>query len=93
MGKGNWEDNFNELVKVTLPMTGNKEWRFVLEESKNKGTMQINARLWQLPKEDDPDGYSGPTKNGFIQQIKTPKDVDNLQDSLNEFFGKVKEML
>lgn len=92
-GKTNWEDNFSELVKTTLKVDGNKEWRFALEEHKTKGTMQMNVRLWSLPQEGKADAYSGPTKNGFIVGIKTPEDIDNLQKAFNEYFEKIKEML
>lgn len=86
-----WEDNYHKLIEQIIPIEGNKEWRFVLEEHKNKGTMQMNVRLWQKAREKG--GYEGPTKNGFIQQIKTPDDITGLEEAFKIYFDKVKEML
>lgn len=86
-----WSENFNELVKIVLPCEGNKEWRMVLEEHKTKGTMQINCRKWQLPKEGNE--YNGPTKNGFIEPITSVEDITKLEETFKDFFAKIKEML
>lgn len=90
---GNWEDNYNKLVNQTLPVEGNKEWRFTLEEHRTKGTMQMNVRMFSLPKEDRPDAYSGPTKNGFIVPINSVEDIEKLEKAFSEYFKKIKEML
>lgn len=86
-----WSDNFSELVKITLPAESNKEWRFILEEHKTKGSMNMNVRLFQNAKVEG--GYEGPTKNGFIQQINSIEDVEKMQKTFNEYFEKIKEML
>lgn len=86
-----WTDNFSTLFSNTLSADGNKEWRFTLEEHKTKGTMQMNVRKFQVAgKEGD---YEGPTKNGFIEQIKSPEDVDKLEQAFSEYFKKIREML
>ena len=87
----NWADNFSELFRDTLPSEGNKEWRFALEEHKTKGTMQMNVRKFQVAKNEG--DYEGPTKNGFIEQIKTIEDVDALEKAFSEYFKKVRSML
>lgn len=86
-----WEDNYNTIAQVDLPVDGNKIWKFALEEHKTKGTMQMNVRLWQKAKEEG--GYAGPTKNGFIQGIKSVEDVNELEKTFAQFFKQVKEML
>ncbi|MFW6007770.1 MAG: hypothetical protein ACOCP8_00785 [archaeon] len=87
-----WTDNYSQLIEKKIPYGENKEWRFVLEEHKTKGTMQINVRLWKMT-----DNYQGPTKNGFILQIKTPDDIDNIENIFTNQFGKffteVREMI
>ncbi len=90
-----WEDNFNPLIVKNIPIDDSREWRFVLEEHKTRGTMQINVRLWRISNKEG--GYEGPTKNGFICKIQTEDDLNNLRDvftnQFNEFFNEVKEML
>jgi hypothetical protein len=84
-----WEDNYNSLFTEKLPIDdGKKEWRFTLEEHKTKGTMNMNVRIWSVE-----GSYTGPTKSGFIQGIKTKDDVEVLQKKFNDYFEKVKEML
>lgn len=90
-----WADNYNKLVEKKIPAGDYKEWRFVLEEHKTRGTMQVNVRMWQLAKEEG--GYEGPTKSGFIYKIKTPDDIDDLEktfiDDFANFFKDVREMI
>ena len=88
-----WDDNFSAIISTKLPVEGNKEWRFVLEEHKTKGTMQMNVRLWQLPKPEKEDAYNGPTKNGFIEKITSLEDIEKLEKAFMEYFQKIKEML
>lgn len=90
--KGNWEDNFNKIVSLELPVEGNKVWKFTVEEHKTKGTMQMNVRKWQngTGKEGE---YIGPTSNGFIEKINSLEDVERLEKMFAEYFKKVKEML
>lgn len=86
-----WEDNYNPLFVDKLKLEDKKEWRFTLEEHKTKGTMQVNVRLFKLPAVEG--GYEGPTKNGFILQINSVEELDNLQKAFNDYFEKVKKML
>lgn len=88
---GNWSDKYNVLVNSKLEIEGNKEWRFAVEESKTKSTLQMNVRLFQKPKTEG--GYEGPTKNGFIIGINSIEDIENLQNAMNDFFEKSKELL
>ena len=78
-----WADKYSNLKTVTYKFSEFKEWRFTLEEHKEKGTLQINARLWTLPKKED--GYAGPSKNGFIIQISSADDFDNIVKCFSEF--------
>lgn len=89
---GNWEDNYNKIVNLELPVEGNKVWKFTVEEHKTKGTMQMNVRLWSNGSGKEGE-YVGPTKNGFIVPIKTQEDVDKLEKTFADYFKKVKEML
>lgn len=88
---GKWEDKFNTLVSSKLELPNNKEWRLAVEESKTKGTLQMNVRLFQKAKIEG--GYEGPTKNGFIIEVNSIEDIENFQNSLNDFFDKTKELL
>jgi hypothetical protein len=83
-----WEDNFSTLIEKKHPLDEKKEWKFVLEEHKNKGTLHINIRLFQIS-----GTYTGPTKNGINMQIQSKEELDEFQQELNKFFEKVKEML
>lgn len=83
-----WEDNFNTLFENKLPVAENKEWRFALEEHKNKGTMNMNIREFKTSAT-----YSGPTKNGCIISVESLEQIEKYQKEFNDFFEKVKEML
>ncbi|MNB93572.1 hypothetical protein D3C81_1356460 [compost metagenome] len=83
-----WEDNFSSLIEDKHPIDEKKEWRFVLEEHKSKGTLHINVRAFQIA-----GTYTGPTKNGINIQITSKEDLDEFQEKLNKFFDKAKEML
>lgn len=89
--KSKWGENYNAIVKLELPVEGNKIWKFALEEHTTKGTMQMNVRKFQIAKEEG--GYEGPTKNGFIEQIKSLEDVEKLEKMFAEYFIEVKKML
>lgn len=80
---GSWEDKFNTLVSSNVEIGETKEWKFALEESKSKGTLQINAREFKKAKVEG--GYSGPGKNGFIIQINSEEDIENLRKVFTEF--------
>lgn len=88
---GDWNDKFNTLVSSKLELEGNKEWRFAVEENKTKGTLQMNLRIFQKAKIEG--GYEGPTKNGFILGINSLEEVEDLQNALNDFFEKTKDIL
>jgi hypothetical protein len=83
-----WEDNFSSLIEQKHPIDEKKEWRFVLEEHKNKGTLHINIRTFQTS-----GTYTGPTKNGINIQIQSKEELEEFQKELNIFLEKVKEML
>ena len=85
-----WKDKFNTLSESKLEIEGNREWKFALEESKTKGTLQLNVRLFQNAKTEG--GYSGPTKNGFIVGISSKEDIEQLQNALNNFFEESKKI-
>lgn len=83
-----WDDNFNKLFEQKLSINDSKELRFALEEHKTKGTMNINVREFKSN-----DSYSGPTKNGFIMNVQSLEQIEQLQKQFNDYFEKVKEML
>jgi hypothetical protein len=83
-----WEDNFSSLIEQKHAIDERKEWRFVLEEHKNKGTLHINIRSFQIS-----GTYTGPTKNGINIQLQSKEELEEFQKSLNDFFEKVKDML
>jgi hypothetical protein len=83
-----WEDNFSSLIEQTHPIDDRKEWKFVLEEHKNKGTLHINIRAFQTS-----GSYTGPTKNGINIQIQSKEDLEDFQKTFNDFFEQVKKML
>ncbi len=83
-----WEDNFSSLIEQTHPIDDRKEWKFVLEEHKNKGTLHINIRSFQTS-----GSYTGPTKNGINMQIQSKEELEEFQATLNAFLEKVKDML
>lgn len=85
-----WNDKYNTLSETKLEVEGNKEWRLAVEESKSKGTLQLNARLFQKAKVEG--GYAGPTKNGFIEPINSKEDIEELQNLFNEFFDEAKKL-
>lgn len=86
-----WEDNYSTLFTEKLPLEGNKEWKFSLEEHKKRGTLQINMRVFQNAKVEG--GYEGPTKNGAIIPITTLEDLEDFQNTINKVIDKVKDMM
>ncbi len=84
----NWSDNFNELKSNSMNPVDYKYWKWAIEESKSKGTLQLNVRCYSLAKNEG--GYEGPTKNGFIISINNKKDLEELQKFLNEAFDTAK---
>lgn len=86
----NWDEKFNVLVQRNLEIDGNKEWKMALEEKKNKGTLQMNVRLFQRPTETN--SYEGPTKNGFIIPVNSASDVEEFQKTFNDFCEEIKKM-
>ena len=89
-----WADKYSILKTETYKFEEFKEWRFSLEEHKEKGTLQINARCFTLPKKEG--GYAGPSKNGFIIPITSAEDFDNIIkcfSAFTDFAEKCKEML
>lgn len=85
---GTWADKFNVLTSNELQIEENKTWKFAIEESKTKGTLQMNVREFKTSAT-----YEGPTKNGFIKGITCKEDVEKLQYAFNEFFEEVKKLL
>lgn len=83
-----WQDNFSPLFEMNHPIDEKKEWRFVFEEHKNKGTLHLNVRAFQIA-----GTYTGPTKNGINMQINSKEELEEFQAKLNEFFEKAKETL
>lgn len=83
-----WEDNYSKLVEDNLPINDKKEWRFVMEEHKTKGTMQFGIRAFNIT-----GNYIGPTKNGFIVPVESEEQIEEFRKKFNEFIDKVKEML
>lgn len=88
MAGGTWADKFNVLVSKELQIEDNKVWKFAIEESKTKGTLQMNVREFKSS-----ETYEGPTKNGFIKGITSKEDIEKIQNSFNEFFEEIKKML
>lgn len=86
-----WADNFNVIYSDELPVDEYKVWKFQLEEHKTKGTLHMNVRLFQKAKTEG--GYEGPTKNGFMQQINSPEDIDKLKETFNKYFDAIKEKI
>lgn len=84
----NWQDKFNVLASSELTIEENKQWKFAIEESKTKGTLQINVREFKIT-----DSYDGPTKNGFIKGITCKEDIEKLQKAFNDFFEEAKKLL
>lgn len=90
-GKTNWADNFNKLVEVQYDkVDSNKYWVFALEENKKSGTLNINFREWQNPTEKNE--YNGPTKNGFVQGIRSKEDFDEFKKNILKFFEEAEKM-
>jgi outer membrane protein assembly factor BamB len=89
---GKWEDNFNKIVNLELPVEGNKVWKFTVEEHKTKGTMQMNVRLFQNDNGKD-DAYVGPTKNGFIIKINTKEEFNTFKETFIKYLNEVEDML
>ena len=83
-----WADNFNKLIEMEFPIDEKKEWKLALEEHKNKGTLHVNIRAFNIA-----GNYVGPTKNGINMAINSKEELEDFQSKLNEFFDKAKEML
>lgn len=83
-----WEDNFSPLIELKHPIDEKKEWKLVFEEHKNKGTLHVNIRAFQIT-----GSYTGPTKNGINFQVNSKEELEDFQKALNDFFEKTKEML
>ena len=91
---GNWADKYSVLKSEVYKYADNKEWKFSLEEHKEKGTLQINARMFTISEKEG--GYSGPSKNGFILPINSVDDFDNIVkcfDTFSKFANDCKEFL
>lgn len=80
-----WQDNFNILYQSELPIDDTRTWRFVLEEHKERGTLQLNVRIFKKT-----ESYDGPTKAGFVYPVNSIEEVNALQVALNDYFEKVK---
>lgn len=83
-----WEDNYSKLVEEVLKISDKKEWRFVMEEHKTKGTMQFGVRQFTTE-----GSYVGPTKNGILISIDSQDQVEEFRKKFNEFIDKVIETL
>ena len=84
-----WEDKFNVLLSQKMDIEdGTKEWRFAVEESKSKGTLQLNMRKFKKSIKEG--GYEGPTSSGFIESINSIEDIEKLQKFFNECFEQAK---
>lgn len=83
-----WEDKFNVLASASVEIEEGREWKFAIEESKSKGTLQMNVREFKTTA-----NYNGPTKNGFIKGITCKEDIEKLQEGFNRFFDDIKKML
>lgn len=79
-----WEEKFNQLLNKELKVDENKKWKMALEEHKERGTLQMNVRLWK-----ETEAYTGPTKSGFIVAANSAEDIKELQTAFNEFFEDV----
>lgn len=80
-----WQDNFNILYQSELPIDDTRTWRFALEEHKERGTLQLNVRIFKKT-----ESYDGPTKTGFVYPVSSVEEVNALQVALNDYFEKVK---
>lgn len=80
-----WQDNFNTLYQSELPIDDTRTWRFALEEHKERGTLQLNVRIFKKT-----ENYDGPTKSGFVYPVSSIEEVNTLQVALNDYFEKVK---
>lgn len=83
-----WEDNYSKLIEDNLPISDKKEWKFVMEEHKTKGTMQVGIRAFNTT-----GNYIGPTKNGMLIPIESAEQIEEFRVKFNEFIDKVKDML
>ena len=86
-----WADNYNTIYSTELQIDEGKVWKFMLEEHKSKGTLNMNVRLFKKSLKEG--GYEGPTKNGFMQAINSVEDIDKLQKAFNDYFDSIKEKL
>jgi hypothetical protein len=78
-----WNEKFNTLASTSYKVSNDKEWKFSLEENKQKGTLQLNARQFKIATTEG--GYSGASKNGFIIPINALDDLDNIKECFNKF--------
>lgn len=85
-----WEDKFNVLKQICFKTDDNKEWKFSVEEHKQKGTLQLNARCFTIATKEG--GYSGPSKNGFILPINSIEDLDKIQDCFSTFISFIDDV-
>jgi hypothetical protein len=85
--KVDWADKFNVIKSTSFKINENKEWKFTIEEHKQKGTLQINARCWTVSKKEG--GYSGPSKSGFIIPINSVEDFDTIKECFQTFIDFV----
>lgn len=83
-----WEDNFNKLIESSLKVDDSKTLKFVLEEHKTKGTMNINIREFK-----ETETYSGATKNGLMIKVESLEQINDYQKQFNDFFESIKEMI
>lgn len=86
-----WSDKFNVLKSGQTEPVNFKQWRWAIEESKTKGTLQLNIRLFSLPKTEG--GYSGPTKNGFIIPINDLEELQSIKLFLKDAFEAAEKYL
>lgn len=87
--KGNWADKFNTVKSKSFKTSENAEWRFSLEEHKEKGTIQLNARCFKIATTEG--GYSGASRNGFIIPINKIEDLDKIKECFQTFIDFIDE--
>ncbi len=89
-----WEEKFNVLKQISFKTNENKEWKFSIEENKQKGTLQLNARCFTIASKEG--AYSGPSKNGFILPINSIEDLDKIKECFPlfvDFIDDVKTLI
>ena len=83
-----WSDNHNCIYQKEIPIDATRRWQFRIEEHKVNGSLSISARMFRKT-----DSYDGPTKNGFIQQINSLEDIDNLEKAFQDLFNEARNKL